>query len=106
MIKRWFKIKDENYNECFELGGKGGIYFKEDDCIDICLIDTAEIAQNAIENCDNIEYNEEFEMLFYHKKDIVNNIRNRLNLLMDMIEKESIEFALSCLEDDEECSID
>lgn len=107
MIKKWYIIKDEYYNETFEMGGQGGIHCKEEDFIDIALIDTGEVAQNAVECAENVKYDEKIDMLLYHKQDVINNIEYRLNMLKEMLKEEAIEIAFSYIEDSEDsCFID
>ena len=109
MIKKWFVIKDECYNETFEMGGQGGIHYRAWDkgFIDIALVETCEVAQNAVECANNIEWSEKEEMLYYHKQDIIDNIEHRLEILKQELKKEAIEIALSYIEDSEDsCFID
>ena len=109
MIKKWFVIKDECYNETFEMGGQGGIHYRAWDkgFIDIALVETCEVAQNAAECANNIEYDAEKEMLYYHRQDIIDNIEYRLEILKQELKKEAIEIAFGYIEDSEDsCFVD
>lgn len=109
MIKKWFIVKDEILNETFGMGGQGGIHYKGEDkgYIDIALVDTGEVAQNAVECAHNIKYDKENEMLLYHRQDIIDNIEKRLEILKQMLKEEAIDIAFNYIEDDEDsCFID
>lgn len=104
MIKRSFKINDENYSEEFEIFGKGGILKRDDDegFSQIWVLECAEIAQEALENTEDIKYDEKNDLLLYNKESIKKHIVQRVMDMANIIIEESIENAIENIEDYED----
>lgn len=97
-IKRVFNIKDENYNETFQLFGQHG-YYEHDN---IHMFDTCAMAQDCIENVaeekDGFIYKVDKDLLYDNIKSTIEDISHKLI-------QEVFEFALSDIDDDEELEL-
>lgn len=95
VIKRVFTIKDENYNNTFEMAGQSGALISDDK--DFVILDFCQMAQYLIEDlCDDNKIKED---------DIVMGCRNWCKNLSDIIFDNVFKNAISDVEDDEELDL-
>lgn len=95
VIKRVFTVKDENFNETFEMAGQSGALISDD--VDFVLLDFSQMAQYLIENLSN-----ENKIV---EKGLIEACEDWLKTLSDVIVDNVFENAISDIEDDEELEL-
>lgn len=94
-IKRILTIKDENYDETFEVSSKSGIFIHDN----IIIIDTNELAQSCCEMATFLHKNDNY---ICHKSTLRDKIIVEINRLCKKIKEDTIEIAIDNINDDEE----
>lgn len=95
-IKRVLTIKDENYNETFEVFSNNG-HFQHNN---IVIFDEYEVAQRCIELV--ATYNDKDEICEINKHELTKYIKDVMKTLFEELTDEIIEVALDDVNDDEE----
>ena len=95
VIKRVFTVKDENFNETFEMAGQSGALISDD--VDFVLLDFSQMSQYLIENLSN-----ENKIV---EKGLIESCEDWLKTLSDVIVDNVFENAISDIEDDEELEL-
>lgn len=99
-IKRVLTIKDENYNEEFEVFSKNGL-FKHNNII---IIDEFEVAQRCLEEVTT--YNDKDEFCYVNQKQLNKYIEDIIKKVTDELTIDIIQVALDNVDDDEEIKWD